>query len=452
MQRPTRSTIGERAAQASGRPVRGILALCLVALLTAAAGAPAQAATRVLDAPTGPVAPAPDLRTGQLVVKLSPGVDIDAVNRRLGSRTHSALLASRSIYLLDVPLSADATTVKERDKAWAKQAKTIIKDLTKDGTVVYAEVNVDAAVTEDDRFHYWPSGGPQCTGADTAAYLSQPAVRQLSLDAAHGRATGSGTLVAVLDTGVKLDHPSLASRLAPGGYDYVADDPRPDEERTGHDGDGDGRVDEGYGHGTFVAGVVALVAPDARILPARVLDSEGRGGVFTAAEAVFDATAQGADVINMSFGTGKKLKSKVLSEALKDAAKAGVVIVAAAGNDGSAAKHYPAADKDVLAVAALDADGTRLAGFSARGDWVDLAAPGVDISSTLPCGFGTWNGTSMAAPFVAAAAALDMGEGGSSRGKGGKKAVESVTKSAAKVKKLAVHDGVVDPPAMLGID
>lgn len=386
-------------------------------------------------------------QTGQLVVKLRPGVDVEAINRRLGSTTSSALLASRSIYLLDVPVDTDGTTASKRDKDWRKQAKKIIKELRKNsGSVVYAEVNSDADTTEDERFHHWPSGGLTCRGDDSTAYLTQPAVGQLSLDTVHRQATGAGAVVAVLDTGVAPRHPSLESRIAPGGYDYVDDDATPDEVADGVDQDGDGRHDEGYGHGTFVAGVVALVAPDARILPARVLDSEGRGGVFTVAEAVFDATERGADVINLSFGTVDKLESKVLKEALKHAEKAGVVVVAAAGNDGTGTKHYPAAGDGVVSVGALNADGTSLASFSSRGGWVDLAAPGVDISSTVPCGFGTWSGTSMAAPFVAGAAALAVGVGGEAKRD---KVSDDIVKSAEDVKGVPVHDGVVNLPRLL---
>ncbi len=380
-------------------------------------------------------------QTGQLVVKLAPGVDVEAINRRLGSTTRSTLLASRSIYLLDVPFATDETSPSKRDKAWAKQAKKTIADLRKNASVVYAETNHATDTAEDDRFHHWPSGGLTCGQGDLASYLTQPATGQLSLDAVHRRATGAGAVVAVLDTGIDLDHPWLESRIAPGGYDYVDDDATPGEVSDGLDQDGAGGVDDAYGHGSFVAGVVALVAPDARILPQRVLDSEGQGDVFTVAEAVFDATARGADVINMSFGMVDKVESKVLKEAFKAAQKKGVVVVAAAGNDGSGAEHYPAAVDGVVSVAALDADAVRLAPFSAHGKWVDLAAPGVDIISTVPCGYGTWTGTSMAAPFVAGAAALTVGAGGTSKQD---KASEDVLKSGRDVKGLAVHDGVVD--------
>jgi subtilisin family serine protease len=340
------------------------------------------------------------------VVKLAPGTDLAALNARYGTRTRSVLLASRSIYLLESPIPAPSSGRSAKDKGWKKLTDGLLKGLDSDPQVVYAELNSDADTTEDDRFHYWPSGGPECTGSDPGTYLRQPAASQLQLDAVHRTGRGSGAIIAVLDTGVDLSHPALRDRIAQGGYDYVDDDRTPTEVPDGTDQDGDGLTDEGYGHGTFVAGIAALVAPDARILPARVLDSDGRGSIFAVAEAIFDATEAGADVINMSFGTSDHVSSHLVTDAIGDAHSSGVIVVGAAGNDGSGAKHYPASVAGVLSVGALAADGVRLAGFSDRGNWVQLAAPGERISSALPCGYGTWSGTSMAAPFVAGAAAV----------------------------------------------
>ena len=141
-------------------------------------------------------------------------------------------------------------------------------------------------------------------------------------------------------------------------------------------------------------------------MPVRVLDTDGTSNGFMVAEAVLDAVASGASVINMSFGTDHKLESKVLKEAIKVATKSGVVVVAAAGNDGTSLPHYPAAIDDVVGVGALS---TRppSASFSARGDSVDLATIGVDLTGPIPGGgYAQWSGTSMAAPIVAAQFAL----------------------------------------------
>ena len=392
----------------------------------------------------GPLADSPVRGLGQLVVKLAPGVAVDDINSLLGSTTGSVLLASRSLYLLAVPLDRPSTDHAEAAAGWAKQAKRLVHELGKDRRVVYAEANSDADSTEGERFHYWPNGGPDCVGRDPALYTRQRVTTQLDLVRVHRLSTGAGTVIAILDTGVIASHPAFSGRIAAGGYDYVDDDPNPVERRDGLDQDRDGRTDEGYGHGTFVAGVAALIAPDAKILPERVLDTEGRGSVFTVAEAIYDATAAGADVVNMSFGTADRLESKILKEAIHAAVQAGVVFVGAAGNDGTGTEHYPAAFDGVLSVGALDSAGTGLADFSSRGGWVDLAAPGTHVASALPCGYGYWSGTSVAAPFVSAEAALVL----SSRPPGKAKKKDTVDKristSCHKIHGMSVHSGAID--------
>ena len=156
-----------------------------------------------------------------------------------------------------------------------------------------------------------------------------------------------------------------------------------------------------------IAGAILLAAPDATILAYRVLDSDGQGTVFGVAEAIIHAVDNGADVINVSFGAGEKFDSTVLKDALDYAKDHDVLIVAAAGNASTDDKRYPAAEKDIISVAAFDSSRGELASFASHGKWVTVAAPGVDITSTVPGGgYATWSGSSMAAPFVAAQAAL----------------------------------------------
>src|SRR5207248_7691126 len=137
----------------------------------------------------------------------------------------------------------------------------------KSDAVVYAEADEPADLA-DTRFHAWPDGDPDDAGTDPSVWSAQPAAATLALTDVHELSTGAGTTVAVLDTGVDPAHPALAGRLGPG-WDYVDDDAQPQDVATGADGNGNGITDEAYGHGTFVSGVLALVAPQARILPYR---------------------------------------------------------------------------------------------------------------------------------------------------------------------------------------
>ncbi len=222
---------------------------------------------------------------------------------------------------------------------------------------------------------------------------------------AGGDATGQ--VVAVVDTGVDATHPDLAG-VVRSGIDLV--------------GRGNGTTDPN-GHGTHVAGVVAAVsgngvggaglAQGASLLPVRALDSTGSGYDSDVAEGLVWAVDHGADVANLSLGGEDP--SALLTAAIDYALSKGVTVVAAAGNLGADGDPvlYPAATPGVLAVAAVDSSLVRPS-FSSTGAHLSLAAPGVGILSTVPGGgHQSWSGTSMAAPFVAAAAAvLSAGEPG----------------------------------------
>jgi len=235
-------------------------------------------------------------------------------------------------------------------------------------------------------------------------YNNQEAVSQAKLAEAHERNHGEGSLVAVLDTGIDPLHPLMRGRIAAGGWDFVDDDAGPWESADGLDEDDDGEIDEAAGHGSFVAGLILLAAPSAEILPYRVLNDDGRGTTFAICEAILLAMDRGVDVINMSFAYPNR--SRVLDRILMEASRRGIVLVAGAGNSASTELPFPAADNRVLAIAALDPEG-RIADFSNRGELITVAAPGVDLySASLDAGFGTWGGTSMAAPLVSGVIAL----------------------------------------------
>jgi subtilisin family serine protease len=251
----------------------------------------------------------------------------------------------------------------------------------------------------------------------------------LDLPPAWELSQGAGVVVAVVDSGTKLDHPDLAPnawtnfREVPGnrrdddGNGYVDDVHGVDltTERAGQD------LSDGNGHGTHVAGIIAAaanrrgvvgVAFRAKIMTVKVLDAQSRGTTGGVAEGIRYAAANGARIINLSLG-GPTQDPRVTS-AIREAADAGVLIVCSAGNDGRNVDERPSypvstAAPNVLGVAATSPDdGRRLGDFSNFGrNTIGLAAPGVEVLSTRNDGtFERKSGTSMAAPHVTGVAAL----------------------------------------------
>ncbi len=353
---------------------------------------------------TPPTETPSDVVPGELVVRLNFASDLNAVlaDYRL------ALLdqfGKRPIYRLSVAAGDDAEDVEEQ--------------LMADARVRFAEPNLLHATPEERRHSAWAIGG------DAGVYAAQWSTDSLRLPEAHARSTGAGVRVAVLDSGVDRGHPALAGRLLPG-FDFVDFDADPSEE--GQQGDA------GYGHGTHVASLVAQVAPQALIMPIRVLDTDGTGNVWVLAEGLLHAvdpdgdptTDDGAHVINLSLGTTRptELLEEIAEiarcdnedgdldddedDATRCAIAGGAVVVSAAGNSGDATPYYPAAEEQEGAIAvAASTESNALATFSTRGEWVQVAAPGDKIYGAIPGNrWGVWSGTSMAAPMVAGSVAL----------------------------------------------
>ncbi len=211
--------------------------------------------------------------------------------------------------------------------------------------------------------------------------------------------TASSIKVAILDTGIDLSHPDLKENIK-GGYNAIKPFSLPKDDN---------------GHGTHVAGVIAAasntfgvvgVSPQANLYAVKVLDRNGGGYLSDVIEGLDWSIANGMNVVNMSLGTNSDIES--FHEAVERAFNAGVVVVAAAGNDFGGGVNFPAAYPEVIAVSAVDVN-NNLANFSSIGQEVDLAAPGVDIFSTYKGStYKALNGTSMAAPHVAGVAALVM--------------------------------------------
>ncbi|MBI5709817.1 MAG: S8 family serine peptidase [Candidatus Eisenbacteria bacterium] len=236
------------------------------------------------------------------------------------------------------------------------------------------------------------------------AYQQQPAAEAINLYAAHYASRGSDVPVAILDTGADPTHPALAGHIA-GGWDFIGNDADFGDTHDGVDSNADGVVDGAYGHGTHIAGIVSLVAPQARLLIVRVLDSDGRGDVRSVAAGIRWATQHGARVINMSLGMLQS--SPAINSAIVQAAGEGVLLVASAGNWGAETpQEFPARSSDVVAVAAVDAE-NQPASFTSYGSFVDLCAPGIAVRSAYPGGlYRLWSGTSMSTAFVSGTAAL----------------------------------------------
>jgi thermitase len=365
------------------RAVTGALVLAFCLLILSGAASRAQA-----DCGLGSFVPR------QVIVKLNPilGATVGQINATYGSTTLEPFPGSTDVYLLGLPTGSGVTATVEQ--------------MVNDPRLLYAEPNFFAQSPEGGARHRaWGD-------SDVAPTSQEYAAQALGLVSAHAISQGKSTRVAVLDTGAQLDHPALKANFKDAWrYDFVEGDENPSDLPVGRDADCDGDKDEMVGHGTHVAGIVDITAPAAKIMPLRVLDTEGYGDVFTIAKAVHFAAHNRADVLNLSLGSPSR--SKLLQEVIKDTTANGVLVAAAAGNANSSLAHYPAAGNGVAA----SADGLvavtsvnmyeQKSYFANYGTWVDIAAPGEGIRSAFPVSkYAYWSGTSMATPFVSGQAAL----------------------------------------------
>ncbi|HUS71217.1 MAG TPA: S8 family peptidase [Anaerolineae bacterium] len=264
------------------------------------------------------------------------------------------------------------------------QEQMVIQALSEDPRVEYAELDyvVHATIIPNDYYYDWQWG-----------------LAKIQAPAAWDQTTGTSDLIiAIVDTGVDLNHPDLNDKIVPG-WDFVNDDKSAQDD---------------HGHGTHVAGIaaaetnnsqgVAGVSWGARILPVKVLDGNGDGYYSDVARGVRFACDHGAKIINLSLGGDNP--SSTLKDALEQVYQDGCLIMAAAGNGGGNGVDYPAKYVQAIAVAATDRTDQR-ASFSDYGPEIDVAAPGVEIWSTLwPHTYDWKQGTSMSTPYVAGLAAL----------------------------------------------
>jgi subtilisin family serine protease len=351
-----------------------------------------------------------------VILKILPGANLSLITSLLGGTVVDTLPGSDT-YLLRLPsLPVVSSLLKLLGVDW---------------------IEADEAV----RLSLNPSHGLTVPhGVDPDWYKKQPSFGLVRAEAATAYSDGRGIIIADINSRVDGTHPALAGHIG-AGYDFISgrsttaaslnDDQSTagfldDDQSTAGFLDDDqstagflddngirlfddqstaGFLDGGASaHGTFCAGILAVVAPRATIMPLRAFDDNGNTDLFTLAKAIRYAKQNGAHVINMSFGT--LTDSKVIREAIAFANSANITLVASAGNNNTSVPQFPAAYSSVLAVAATDLL-DRKASFSNYGTYVFADAPGVHIISATPNReYGIANGTSFSAPMVAGTAAL----------------------------------------------
>ncbi|MGB9862023.1 MAG: S8 family peptidase [Candidatus Bipolaricaulaceae bacterium] len=314
----------------------------------------------------------------QILVKFKPGATPEAVaevHRRLGGQVLQ-VIPGIDVQVVRVPLGR----VPEMVRAYS------LEKLVEFAEPDYVAVAFDVVPNDP-------------------GYVNQWALPKIQAPKAWDITKGSPDIpIAILDTGIDQDHEDLATKIV-ANVNFTTS-------RT---------VDDRYGHGTHVAGIAAAITNNAKgvagvsfscsLMNVKVLGDNGSGQYSWIANGIIWAADHGAQVINMSLGGSST--SSTLESAVKYAYGKGLVLVAAAGNSNTDAPSYPAYYPECIAVAATDQNDAK-ASFSNYGDWVDIAAPGVDIYSTLPNhnnrlrtrNYGYLSGTSMAAPHVAGVAAL----------------------------------------------
>jgi subtilisin family serine protease len=355
-----------------------------------------------------------------VVVKLLPGVNLSLVTNLLGGTIIDTIPGANTLLVRVPSLPLLTPLLKLLGVEWIEPDRAV----NVPSNPPLSLLNV-------------PSGSP----GDW--YKQQPSFQLVRSGQAKAYSTGRNVMIADINSGVDYGHPALTGHMT-NGYDFVAGRPtdvnaalNDDQSSMGFldddqssmgfldddqssmgfldnagielldDQSSMGFLDNGTGaksHGTFVAGILVAVAPEATIMSLRAFDDAGKTNMFTLAKAIRYARDRGATVINMSFGT--LTVSKVLKEAIDYAKAANIVLVASAGNNNTSAVQFPAAYSGVIAVAATDLN-DRKASFSNFGSYIFVDAPGVHIMSSVPGGkYGIANGTSFSAPIVAGMAAL----------------------------------------------
>ena len=352
-----------------------------------------------------------------LTVMLQPGDTRAEVEKRYGGEVVVWQAGAYAVVGLDTALATQSVAVGEDE--WANLTLEQSKDAFLAGGEI-AWMNGRTRIWAGGRTRIWAGGRTRIwAGGDAGlwengqfAWLPENTAIWNRVRLEQGQALaknlGYGVKVAVIDTGVDLNHPALIDALAPASewHDFYSNDTVPQEE-------GDPSAD-GYGHGTNVAGIIRQVAPGAIILPIRILGPDGEGDVAHLTAAIQWATDKGAQVINLSLGSDEKIKA--VEEAIKWANKQGVFVVASTGNSGDDLVTFPASKAhggpgrmrtSVTSLNLMDAKSD----FATFGKTVELGAPGERVFGPAPdLQLAAWTGTSQAAPMASGALALALGE------------------------------------------
>jgi thermitase len=404
----------------------------------------AWAAAALVAALAVPAPAAADPADGRVIVRIKSSVAglpvIQTVCALVGCTVESSLdtppeaglLQPSSLFLVRLPLGVDINVLL----SWVAQLLGVAS-IEPDLPVAVAEgpaVDENGPAVQD---YLWRRDPVAYFGATVwEGYLQQPAVSIVRLHEAQCGlgATGGGT-VAIIDTGVDPEHPALATRLV-GGWDFTRNragsDERADLNQASAavlDGSSVHRVNQAsaavldqasaavlddhpehaaYGHGTMVAGVVALVAPEARIMPLKAFRSDGTGRTSDILRAIYYASNRGAKVLNMSFS--RPTPSWELARAIDYARLRGVIPVSSVGNDGERVQRYPASLSTVLGIASTSNDDARSSFSNYGSPLVSNAAPGEGIVTPYPGNTyaASW-GTSFSTPIASGTAALLVG-------------------------------------------
>ena len=348
-----------------------------------------QAQSQLPDDPQAPYAP------GRILVKYLPGALANALPDGAEEfDLQPSGVSCGSIRIFEVRPGAEL-------KAVALYAQDPAVEFAEPDYLIFA-AGAPGRVRSAEEVETPEPADPVAPATNDPLLAQQWALAKIGAEQAWETAGGSGITIAILDSGVDLDHPELESKVL-AGHDFV---------------NGNEVADDDFGHGTQVAGVAAAAANNgigiaglawgANILPVKVLDDRGRGRSSNLTCAIYWAAQQGAHVANISIiSYGQSLG---MQSAIKHAVSEGMLIFAAAGNlfeEGNPVT-YPAALDGVIAVAASDQEDGH-AWFSSAGGFVDVAAPGVRIFSPFPPNHNEYRsvyGTSLASPHAAALAAL----------------------------------------------